>query len=118
MTNEEKELPEFRDIYDEHISTKNLVRELMNIDKTTAMNVPSIMCASLDMQKVLSTPRSQISKMYYSRKLSTYNFTIFDMVSKEGICNVWNETTGNRVANEISSCLCKFIIEKIQIGVK
>lgn len=117
LTNEEKEIPKFKDKYNEHIRTKNLARLLMNTDKTAATNDLSILCATFDLQKVLSLPRSQISKMFYNRKLSIYNITIFDMVSKEGKCNVWNEAIAKRGANEICSCLWKFITEKVRTGI-
>lgn len=114
LSDAEKQLPKFLDVYDEHIKNKNLSRQMMQTDKEEAKSDDSILCASFDLQKVLPTPRSQISQMYYKRKLSIYNFTVFDMVSKLGQCNIWNETTAKRGGNEISSCLWKFIVDNVQ----
>ena len=46
--------------------------------------------------------------MYYSRKLTTYNLSVFDLVSKEAKCFMWCETLGKRGSNEIASCLFNY----------
>lgn len=64
----------------------------MKKDKEETKSDPSILCASFDQQKVLTTPRSEISVMYYRRKISYFNFTIFNLSTKEGECSVSDET--------------------------
>jgi len=61
--------------------------------------------AIFDLQKALPTPKSEVSLFYYSRKLSTYNFSIWDLTNDEVSCFVWNETISGRGSNEICSCL-------------
>lgn len=97
------------DGYRKHQENKTTARQLKDEDKKNASNNSSLCVASFDLQKVLSTPKAETSVLYYRRKLAIYNFTIFNMGLKEGFCYIWNETTAKRGANEISSCLWKFI---------
>ena len=65
--------------------------------------------AIFDLQKALPTPKSEVSLFYFSRKLSTYNFSISDLTNDEVICFVWNEAISGRGSNEISSCLFQIL---------
>ena len=64
-----------------------------------------------DMQKVLTTPKTQVSNMYYTSKINVYNFTIYNLLEHSGICNLWNETIAERGSNEISSILMKCFLD-------
>lgn len=54
--------------------------------------------------------------MFYKRRLSKFNFTVYDVVTKECHCFTWNETISKRGACEIASCLYKVIILYNQQG--
>lgn len=56
-----------------------------------------------DLQAVLICP--DVSQFYYKSMLATYNFSIFNIVPKQGYCYVWNESCAKRGANEISTCI-------------
>ena len=47
-------------------------------------------------------------------KLNVWNFTIFELGTRIGWCNLWNETIGNRGSNEVASFLWDFIRNKVQ----
>lgn len=95
--------------YEKHQTNKNIARQLKNSDKTEAIQSNgTILCATFDFQKVLTCPHGQMSILYYKRKLSCYNFTIYDMVTKEGYCYVWDESVAKRGANEVARCLFNF----------
>lgn len=49
--------------------------------------------------------------LYYKRKPSTYNFTVYDQCSQEGKCFIWSEVNGNRGSCEIGTCLLKHLSE-------
>lgn len=68
--------------------------------------------AAFDLEKVLTTPQGETSTFYNKRKLSTYNFTIYDIGKKEGFCYMWNESDAKRGANEIATCLFMFLKQK------
>ena len=93
------------------------MREKVRNDVKEALNNTHILSVSFDLQKVLNAPQADISSFYYKRKISIYNFSIFDLVSKEAECFLWNETTAKRGANEISSCLYKYIVNKNRQGI-
>ena len=42
-------------------------------------------------QAVLPTPRGEVSVFYYKSKLSTFNFTISNIVKSSTYCYVWHE---------------------------
>ncbi|XP_022835090.1 uncharacterized protein LOC111362621 [Spodoptera litura] len=70
-----------------HMDNKKLARELKNVDKIEAQSNPSVICTAMfDFQKINNTPHGEISVLYYKRKLSVYNFTVFDAGSKEATC--------------------------------
>ena len=78
----------------------------------------SLVCACFDLQEILVTPRSFESCLYYKRRLNTFNFSLYDLGTKDGFCFVWNETISNRGACEISSCVYHFIKKKVSEGKK
>lgn len=81
---------------------KEKVLESVNSDgKKTVLN--------FDLQAVLECPKGQVSSIFYKRKLAVYNLTVFDLISKEGTCNIWDETEGNRGSTEIGTCVFSYI---------
>lgn len=69
----------------------------------------NVICASFDLQKVLNTPHGESMLLYYSRKIAVYNFTIYESGTQKGFSFVWTETDAHRGANEIATCLYKYI---------
>lgn len=102
-----------------HIENKDVARDLKNADKARAEKNSEICVANYDMQKVLTTPRSDIGIMYYLSKFNIWNLTIYEFEEKpQGHCNLWNEVVGNRGSNEIASFVYTFIKEKTKYNVK
>lgn len=93
----EKEKQENRNEFEKHQQRKQEARMKKQEDKQRSMENEMIKTINFDLQKVLVTPKAQINELYYSRKLATYNFTIFDVVSKETVCNMWWETISGEV---------------------
>lgn len=96
-----------KDEHDLHLAQKESVRSEKQNDKLQAVSSSGkLICASFDLQQVLLVPYDpKNSALFYKRKLSTYNFTIYDMVSKQGNCFMWNVTEGGRGSCEIASCI-------------
>ncbi|KAJ8684492.1 hypothetical protein QAD02_020284 [Eretmocerus hayati] len=80
-------------------------RKRMNESAILAKTDQSVYVMHMDLQKVLTTPRSEIGTMYYMSKISVWNFTIYEFSTSKGYCFVWNEATGNRGSNEVASYL-------------
>ena len=45
---------------------------------------PTKHVVTLDLQAVLPTPCGLVSQLYYKRKLSVYNFTIYSLADRKG----------------------------------
>lgn len=70
---------------------------------------PNFMCASFDLQKVLTKPHGNSILLYYARKLAVYNFTVYESTTKNGFCFLWNETLGKKGSNEIYTALNRYL---------
>lgn len=102
-----------------HVARKNKSREMKQADKQAAKTSnKSIIAATFDFQKILTCPHGEVSVLYYSRKLSCFNFTVYDLATKKGSCYMWDEMTAKRGANEVSSCLMNFIEKHVKNGAK
>ena len=63
------------------------------------------------MEALLSVSSNfETSIMYYRRKLSVYNLTVFSLGNKDATCYLWNKTEGQRVSNEVETCVYKHIV--------
>ena len=94
----------------QHLKNKNRAREEKAKDKERAFIDPSFSSITMDLQQVLSTPSSTTSVLFYKRKLSYYNFTIYDQGSGDGTCFIWPETMGARGSCEIGTCIIKHLL--------
>ena len=104
-------------IHNSHVNNKKTPRKLLvqNVEEAKTKSFINVAC--FDLQKVLTIPKSNNSSFYYSRKLAAFNFTIYDVAKKEGFCYVWNESIGNRGADEIASFVYNYILMKKTEGV-
>lgn len=104
--------------YNTHMRNKTIARELKNKDKESTIKSKDVLTAVYDFQKVHGMPCGETSILYYKRKLTVFNFTIYEMGSRVAKCYVWDESTACRGANEVSSCLYDYIKEHHQKGIK
>lgn len=82
-----------------------------DIDNTLVKNSTIYIVASFDLQSTLQIPSSDVSLMYYSRKLSMYHLTVYESCPPYNAhCFTWTEINGKRGSNEIGSCLLKWFI--------
>ncbi|KAK6181869.1 hypothetical protein SNE40_009647 [Patella caerulea] len=96
------------DDYNNHVRKKEEARDEKIKDKTEAEN-GECNCISIDLQAVLIAPRLQTSSLYYKQKLAVHNFTVFDMVSTQAVCYVFDECQADLTANVFASCLTDYI---------
>lgn len=107
---------EIKDKYLTHQKEKDYSRKLKLETKVLAANDCKKACIVFDFQKVLSSPHGNISIYYYKRKLNVYNFTVYDMASKEAFCYMWDETVAKRGPNEVASCIYDFMSKLVSKG--
>jgi len=93
-----------------HEEEKNATYKEHIDDQSIPRNDKSVLCCSFDLQAVLATPRSDSVLLFYARKYATYNFTVYESVSRIGTCFVWGEADGRRGSNEIATCLHRYIM--------
>ena len=70
---------------------------------------PKVMLASFDLEQVIYLPKLLRKELYYSRQLSLYNFTVYDIKDGESWCYIWHEGIAKRGSNEIASCVHDFL---------
>lgn len=96
--------------YNEHVKRKEECQQAKAVDKSEASEKANVAIATFDLQSVLSVPCSQVSCMYYSRKLNTYNLTIYSLKApNHAVCYCWSETDGKIGSNETGTCLFKWL---------
>ena len=65
--------------------------------------------ASFDLEAVLYTPCSEVSTLYYKRKLASYNLSVYAHNNGKGHCYMWDESHAKRGSCEIATCLLLYL---------
>lgn len=81
----------------------------MKGDRLLALQPEQPAVISFDLQKQFYLPTLTHTNMYYSRQYVFVNFGIHLEDTNTAFFYVWDETTGKRGCNEISSCLFDYI---------
>lgn len=102
--------------YNAHIAEKEKVREIKTACKLLAKENEKIVSAIFDLQQVIYLPKSNDGQIFYKRRLANYNFTIYNLGSRDCNCYVWNEATSKRGSSEIATCLYSFLINCSEKG--
>ena len=95
--------------YNEHMDRKIKAREEKQFHKDYAKKTLSYHTATFDLQAVLQTPCSNVSQAYYKRKLNSFNLSVYSLGDARATCFTWNETDGNRGADEIATSILLYI---------
>lgn len=66
-----------------------------------------------DGQGLLLCPMSNVSSIYYKRKLGVHNLTFNNLQSKKVECYEWNESEGGLNENEFTSIIVHFVDEQM-----
>lgn len=94
---------------EDHQKEKEIIQAVFKDDQARS-NTNGQLCATFDLQKVLNTPHGKNNMLlYYSRKYSYLNFTIYESGTKNTYCYLWGECDGRRGSNEICSILSQYI---------
>lgn len=101
---------EIKAAYDEHIKMKVQCQNAKTADKIEASTKPDLAIATFDLQSVLQIPCSQVSPLYYSRKLNMFNLTVYSLKSpNDAVCYCWTELDGKRGSSEVGTCILKWL---------
>lgn len=93
-----------------HLMDNDQVKEIFLKEQKQGMENSLFLCASFDLQKVLNTPHSKNITLFYSRKYAYYNLSIYENVTRNGLCFVWGEKDGKRGCNEICTAVYKYLV--------
>ena len=106
-TVEEKE--ELQAEYEAHQRRKLEARGAKEKYKAEARCTNNTAVATFDLESVLPSPKLTESSVYYKRKLSTYNLTVYSLVDNSCTCYMWHEGTAGRGSSDIASCILKYL---------
>lgn len=104
-----KKKAELEEKYTKHIAEKNAVRLKKAEAKRKNEEDSKYSCAVFDLQQVILLPKSNHSQIFYSRRLANYNFTIYNLQSKQCYCYIWHEGISKRGSCEISTCVSMYL---------
>lgn len=91
--------------YDLHIREKEAIRKIKEKCKKESVQSPLIASPVFDLEQVFTFPKSPESLVFYKRRLTAFNLTIYELGSRDCFCNFWDETMSRRGSSEIASCL-------------
>lgn len=92
-----------------HKEEKDIIKATFKSDQESS-NRNGHLSTSFDLQKVLNTPHGKKNMLlYYIRKYSCLNFTIYESKTQNTFRYLWGECDGKRGANEICSILSKYV---------
>ena len=109
---------ELAERFQKHTQEKIKVRELKEDSKSRVVNDSTFLCASFDLQQVIYLPKSNESALFYKRRLANFNFTFYNIASKDCFCYTWHEGLSKRGANEIATCVFKALDFYNSTGIK
>ena len=109
---------EIVEAYKSHIAEKEKVRELKSIAKDRASVDPTFVSAVFDLEQVIYLPKSPQSQIFYKRRLSNFNFTVYELASRDGWCFLSHEGETRRGSCEIASYLHRYLCSLDERGVK
>ena len=93
------------DEYNKHMHRKAQSRLEKEKLKAICKSDPSVVAVAFDLQQVLCCPKLNVSALYYKRKLSTYDLTVYNLGDKSVTCYMWHEAVGGRGSCEVATCL-------------
>ncbi|KAK3931053.1 Proline--tRNA ligase [Frankliniella fusca] len=83
-------------------------------DKDLAKGDPSKQVLMFDLEQVLPCPLLSSGETFYKRQLSVYNLTVYNCSTKMGTNYMWSEVDAGRGANEIASCITRYLNEEVK----
>lgn len=106
---DEKTKNDLKNRYSAHIAEKEAARELKSQCKKKAIEDDMTLCGVFDLQQVIYLPISKESAIFYKSRLSNFNFTFYDLATRECFCFIWNEAISKRGSSEIATCIFRVI---------
>lgn len=100
---------QYKSEHENHLLNSKEAREAMKHDMEQAKHNSNLEVATYDMEKVLGLPKLPTNLVYYKRQLSLFHEGVHAGSTNIPYCFIWTEGTAGRGAQEVGSCLKKFI---------
>lgn len=78
-----------------HLVRKQEARDQKERDKEKSKTDNTFACFAMDMEKILVTPSLNVGKLYYTQRLKTFNFTVYNLSISEATTYMWHEGSGS-----------------------
>lgn len=91
-----------QEVMDKHLAEKEAMRNEKNIDKKS--EIPTL---CIDLENVITYPRSFVGNHFYLPKLTMYNLTSHFSTTNTAYCVLWIETMQGRSRNCLASAFKK-----------
>lgn len=101
-----EERHQLEEIYENHLLDADKRYEMKRNDKRFVTNDTKVIM--VDLQKCLPTPLLKNAQSFYSLKLWTFNYTLYDASQMSASCFMWDESIAGRGGNEMASCMLKY----------
>lgn len=106
-----KDKSNLEESWKEHVRRKTEASEMKKEDMDKGKSDPeNIRTITFDLQAILTLPFAGDCQIFYKRKLSLFNFTIYDS-KKDGYCYLWDETHGKKGSSEIGTCILHYLLK-------
>lgn len=92
-----------------HKIEKYKCKEIFIFDQNLSKANENYLCISNYLQKVLNTPQGQNMNLYYSRKYSVFNCSVYESGTQNAYAYMWGESIGQRGAKEIETYIYKYL---------
>jgi len=94
-----------------HIERKQSTKDERDTDRNCVDEEQAVLC--IDLENVITLPRSNISSMLHKRKLNVYNMTghLSKNNQTKALCVVWNESQSGRAGNDMASAVYRMLQE-------
>ncbi|KAK5640934.1 hypothetical protein RI129_009481 [Pyrocoelia pectoralis] len=113
---EEKQL--LKSEHDAHLLEAECARKQMEADLKEAFENNELETLTFDMEKTLPLPRLTTNIIFYKRQLWLYDCGIHSGKNNKAVCNLWIEGQAGRGAQEVGSCIKKYVKNNVPETVK
>ncbi|XP_063365176.1 uncharacterized protein LOC134653713 [Cydia amplana] len=115
---QDKDKADLETTYSEHIQRKVACEAEKERDKQRAGTDPTFLSVSFDLQAILQIPCSKVGLLYYVRKLTVYNLTVYESaLPNNAFCFSWSEVHGKKGSAEIGTILYHYLSNCISTNV-
>lgn len=98
------------DVWNQHVANKNRIRLEKENDKKKAVNKEIIMI-TMDLQVVKTAPHLNATAIYFKTKLSSHNFTVFNVANHDCTCYWFTEVDTDLCASTFVPCIVDYLKE-------